>query len=63
MRYKLISKGINPPKVLFNSGTNTVKIFDTVEEANRMKDELNDITLDDVHWEVAPLNAEGNPQE
>ncbi|UOQ92202.1 hypothetical protein MUO14_17160 [Halobacillus shinanisalinarum] len=58
MLYKLISNGTKPPKELHHSGTDTVKIFHTLEDANAMKDELNTITVDNVHWKVIPLSAE-----
>ncbi|WP_340002905.1 hypothetical protein [Oceanobacillus sp. FSL K6-0127] len=58
MQYKLILEGTKPPKVLCHSGTNTVKLFDTLEDANKMKNKLNDISFDEVYWEVIPASHE-----
>ncbi|UOQ91545.1 hypothetical protein MUO14_13240 [Halobacillus shinanisalinarum] len=58
MPYKLISHGTKPPKELHHSGTDTLKIFHTFGDAIVMKDELNAITVDNVHWEVIPLSVE-----
>lgn len=60
MQYKLTLRGSIPPQALHSSGAETIKIFDTFEDANAMKDELNGITFDNVHWEVTPISAENN---
>ncbi|WP_100012905.1 hypothetical protein [Lentibacillus sediminis] len=60
MPYKLISKGTNSLEELHSSSTDIAKVFNTLEDANLMKNELNSITIDKVYWEVAKTDKTPN---